>query len=107
MTDPDPARIAELAVEAATAAGRLLLERFDAPATGIERKSSATDMVSDADRDAERLIRELLLRARPGDAILGEEQGEQPGASGLLWVVDPLDGTTNYLYREPMWAVSI
>ena len=104
---PDPVKLEALALEAATAAGDLLLERFNAPPTGVERKSSSTDMVSDADRDAERLIRDILLRARPGDAILGEEQGEQAGGSGLLWVVDPLDGTTNYLYREPIWAVSI
>src|SRR5436305_3487601 len=107
VADPARARVAALAVEAATAAGRLLLERFDAPATGVERKSSATDMVSDADRDAERLIRDHLGRARPHDAILGEEQGEQAGGTGLLWIVDPLDGTTNYLYGEPIWAVSI
>ena len=107
MADPDADRLAEIALEAAAAAGALLLERFVEPATGVERKSSQTDMVSDADRDAERLIRELLGRARPGDAILGEEQGVQAGGTGLVWVVDPLDGTTNYLYRHPIWAVSV
>ncbi|HET7379964.1 MAG TPA: inositol monophosphatase family protein, partial [Gaiellales bacterium] len=107
IPSPDPDQLEALALEAATAAGDLLLERFSGPPTGVERKSSSTDMVSDADRDAERLIRDILLHARPGDAILGEEGGEQAGGSGLLWVVDPLDGTTNYLYREPIWAVSI
>jgi myo-inositol-1(or 4)-monophosphatase len=104
---PDPDLLAEIALAAASAAGALLLERFDEPATGIGRKSSATDMVSDADRDAERLIRDLLKGARPGDSILGEEEGTLPGETGLLWVVDPLDGTTNFLYRQPVWSVSI
>jgi len=64
-------------------------------------------MVSDADRDAERLIRELLAHERPDDGLLGEEGSQAEGASGRRWVVDPLDGTTNYLYRFPMWVVSI
>ncbi len=92
---------------AAVAAGDLLLERFRRPATGVERKSSSTDMVSDADRDAEALIRALIGERRPGDAVLGEEGGRAAGAGDLLWVVDPLDGTTNYLYRQPVWAVSV
>lgn len=96
-----------LAEEAARSAGRLLLERFGRPPTGVDRKSSATDMVSDADREAEGLIRDLLRRERPGDAVLGEERGASSGSGGLLWVVDPLDGTTNYLYRHPIWSVSI
>ena len=107
MTDAEPGRLLEIATSAAVAAGRLLLERFHRPATGVDRKSSATDMVSDADRDAEALIGELIHSRRPHDAILGEESGESGGGSGLLWVVDPLDGTTNYLYRQPVWAVSV
>ncbi|HEY0387456.1 MAG TPA: inositol monophosphatase family protein [Gaiellales bacterium] len=99
-----------LAERAARAAGELLLDRFVRPATGVDRKSSATDMVSDADRDAEALIRELLRGERPGDAILGEEGGGSDAAGSgdqLLWVIDPLDGTTNYLYRHPVWSVSV
>ncbi len=96
-----------LATDAARAAGELLLERFRRPATGVERKSSTTDMVSDADRDAERLIRSMIRRARPGDGLLGEEGDDVPGQSGLVWVVDPLDGTTNFLYGLPIWSVSI
>lgn len=106
-TDVDDDRLLEIALDAARAAGALLLDRFGRPATGIQRKSSATDMVSDADRDAEALIREVIGRARPRDAVLGEESGDAEGASGLRWVVDPLDGTTNYLYRHPVWAVSV
>ena len=67
----------------------------------------STDMVSDADRASERLIVERILAARPGDAILGEEGGERPGTSGVRWIVDPLDGTTNYLYGQPGFCVSI
>jgi myo-inositol-1(or 4)-monophosphatase len=96
----------ELATGAARRAGSLLLEHARAAATGVATKSSATDMVSDADRASERLLRDLLGSTRPHDAILGEEGGESAG-SGLLWVVDPLDGTTNYLYRYPVWSVSI
>jgi fructose-1,6-bisphosphatase/inositol monophosphatase family enzyme len=64
-------------------------------------------MVSDADRDAEALIRDLLVAERPGDGLLGEEGSLVEGSSGRRWVVDPLDGTTNYLYRFPAWAVSV
>jgi len=103
----DHQALLEVAVAAAVAAGDLLLERFRRPATGVKRKSSSTDMVSDADRDAEALIRSLIGERRPGDAVLGEEGGRAAGAGDLLWVVDPLDGTTNYLYRQPLWAVSV
>jgi len=91
----------------ARAAGALLIERYRAPASGVERKSSRTDMVSDADRDAEALIRDLLTAERPEDGLLGEEGSRHDGASGRRWVVDPLDGTTNYLYRFPAWVVSV
>jgi myo-inositol-1(or 4)-monophosphatase len=85
----------------------LLLDRYDGPASGVEQKSSRTDMVSDADRDAEATIRDLLADERPDDGLLGEEGSQADGASGRRWVVDPLDGTTNYLYRFPAWVVSI
>lgn len=64
-------------------------------------------MVSDADRDAEAVIRELLDRERPDDGLLAEEGSHAEAASGRRWVVDPLDGTTNYLYRFPAWVVSV
>jgi len=97
----------ELAVTAARAAGVLLRERFHAPRTGVGTKSTATDMVTDADRAAEALIKEGIHSERPDDSILGEETGEARGSSGLRWVIDPLDGTTNYLFGIPHWAVSI
>ena len=96
-----------IAVEASIAAGSLLLERFREPARGVDRKSSSTDMVSDADRDSEALIRERIRAARPDDAITGEEGDAERGTSGLRWVIDPLDGTTNFLFGIPQWAVSV
>src|SRR4051794_164741 len=105
--DPDDSELLILAEGAARTAGQLLVERFAQPPTGVDRKSSSTDMVSDADREAEQLIRDLIRRERPGDSVLGEERGATAGGGGLLWVVDPLDGTTNYLYRHPTWSVSI
>jgi myo-inositol-1(or 4)-monophosphatase len=97
-----------IAAEAARAAGELLLERFLAGgerATGS--KSTPTDVVSEADVAAERAIRELIANRRPGDAILGEEGGETQEGEGLRWVVDPLDGTVNFLYGLPQWCVSV
>lgn len=73
----------------------------------IDTKSSPTDAVSQMDRGAENRIIEAILSERPDDAILGEEGGERPGSSDVRWVVDPLDGTVNYLYGLPMWGVSI
>ena len=64
-------------------------------------------MVSEMDRGAERLIVEGILAERPDDAILGEEGANQPGTSGVRWIIDPLDGTTNYLYGHSLWSVSI
>jgi myo-inositol-1(or 4)-monophosphatase len=101
-------RLLALAVEVAREAGALLLKRFDA---GSERalasKTSPTDLVSEADLASERLIRECLSAARPHDAFLGEEGGGEDGSSGLTWVVDPLDGTVNFLFGVPQWCVSV
>ncbi|MGZ6707665.1 MAG: inositol monophosphatase family protein [Solirubrobacteraceae bacterium] len=104
MTDPD---LLAVAVDAARAAGAVLVERYEAGARGVETKSSATDMVSEADIEAERAIRALLAQRRPDDAIVGEEGDDRPGTSGLRWIVDPLDGTTNYLFGVPQWSVSV
>jgi myo-inositol-1(or 4)-monophosphatase len=73
----------------------------------VGSKSSSTDMVSDADRAAEDAIAALLRAERPDDGIVGEEGSSVEGASGRRWVVDPLDGTTNYLYGFPQWGVSV
>lgn len=98
----------ELAERAARAAGEVLLARFGAPAEGVESKSSETDPVSEADREAERVIAELLRSKRPDDGRLGEEAAaDVEGTSGRRWVVDPLDGTVNYLYGLRAWCVSV
>lgn len=73
----------------------------------VETKSTATDAVSQMDRGAEERIVGTVLEAFPNDAILGEEGGSRTGSSAARWIVDPLDGTVNYLYRLPNWAVSI
>ncbi len=101
------AALLEVAVRAADAAGAELLRWFRRPAEGLATKSSGTDLVSEADRAAERAILEVIGAARPGDAVLAEEGGVTAGASGLRWVVDPLDGTINFLWGIPHWAVSV
>ena len=73
----------------------------------VESKSTPTDMVTEYDRATEREIVSTLRRMRPEDAIVGEEDGRIDGDSGITWYVDPIDGTTNFLYDIPMWAVSI
>lgn len=107
VTDATPRELLALAEATAREAGALLLRARAAGASGVETKSSATDMVSDADRASERLIVERLRAVRPHDGILGEEGGASTGSSGVRWVIDPLDGTTNYLYGLTHFAVSI
>jgi myo-inositol-1(or 4)-monophosphatase len=97
----------ELAERAARTAGEVLLSYYGRPAEGVASKSSATDLVSDADREAERAIRELLEAERPADGLMAEEGSHSAGDSGRRWVVDPLDGTINFLYGFPAWAVSV
>jgi myo-inositol-1(or 4)-monophosphatase len=102
------AELLDVARAAARASAEVLLGYYgDAP--GVRTKSTDTDLVSEADVNAERAIRALLAERRPGDAILGEEGGETEatGESGVRWVVDPLDGTVNYLFEYPQWCVSI
>jgi myo-inositol-1(or 4)-monophosphatase len=102
------AGLLQLACEQARAAGELLLDRYAAGGRdGVRTKSTPTDLVSDADLQAERLIRDGIAHARPDDALLGEEGDDRPGRSGLRWVVDPLDGTVNFLFSIPHWAVSV
>jgi len=115
VTGPDSGELLGLAVAAAQAAAAMLAAGRPAGPSGRPEvagtKSSPTDVVTEMDRAAEALIRQRLLAARPGDAILGEEGGEEGGRPGgpdrVRWVVDPLDGTVNYLYGLPDWSVSI
>jgi myo-inositol-1(or 4)-monophosphatase len=96
-----------LAEAVAREAGALLRSAYEGPELRVSSKSTPTDLVSEADHAAERLIRERLAAARPDDGVLGEEGGEHAGSSGVHWVVDPLDGTVNFLFGLPQWAVSI
>jgi len=114
-TDGDGEAAAELldvAVEAARRAGSFLLDG-QRQTHSVDTKSSDTDMVSEMDRGAEALVRGVLAERRPGDEILGEEGGEGGGVAegdtptGVRWLVDPLDGTTNFLYGFPAWSVSV
>ena len=97
----------ELAERVAREAGAQLLAAFGGPALGVEAKSTPTDLVSAADKAAETLIVGRISAARPGDGFLGEEGADEAGSSGLRWIVDPLDGTANFLFGLPQWAVSI
>ena len=112
VADADRERLRELldvATEAALTGGALLRARFEAGREArVSSKTTPTDPVSDADRESQREIRALLSRRRPQDAFLAEEEGaDQGGSSGLRWVVDPLDGTVNFLYGIPQWSVSV
>ncbi|MEQ6902043.1 inositol monophosphatase family protein [Nocardioides sp. YIM 152588] len=104
-TSPDPRTLADLA--AAVAAEAAALVRSHAGVGVADTKSSEVDVVTVADRAAEELIRARLLAARPDDAILGEEGDDVAGTSGVRWIVDPIDGTVNFLYGRPEHAVSI
>ena len=98
--------LAIVAWEAAQRAGRFL--HHERPEDlEVQSKSTPQDAVSDMDRGAEERIIDAILAARPEDGILGEEGGERVGTSGVRWIVDPLDGTVNYLYGQPNWGVSI
>ncbi|MDA0633030.1 inositol monophosphatase family protein [Nonomuraea sp. MCN248] len=105
-----PAGFLRLAEDIAREAGDMLLAKRPAMSTrsaDIQTKSSPTDVVTVLDRASEQLIRERILAVRPGDRILGEEEGDHPGETDVRWVVDPIDGTVNFLYGLSDWAVSI
>ena len=97
----------DLAAELARRAGQLVLAARRGGIVSADTKSSATDMVTEHDRASEHLIVEALRAARPDDAIVGEEGTADDGTSGIHWLIDPLDGTTNFLYGLPGYAVSI
>lgn len=95
-----------LATQAAAAGAAEVVSRAAAPGT-VSTKSSATDPATDADRASEDAIVEVIRRHRPYDGIIGEERGLRSGSSGYRWVIDPLDGTVNFLYGIPVFAVSV
>ena len=96
----------ELATAIAREAGSVARARFHDPRT-IRTKTSEIDLVTDVDHALDRLIRERILAARPNDALLTEENTAAAGSSGVRWIVDPLDGTTNYAHAFPHFAISI
>lgn len=97
----------DLAVDIAREAGELARRRRDEGVSIAASKSSLADIVTEADREVEALIRARLSAERPDDGFLGEESGGGEGASGITWVVDPIDGTVNYASGIPLYAVSI
>src|SRR5947209_228979 len=110
MPESDEQRLLVVAREAAGAGAAELRPRFGRRAEGVQTKSTPTDPVSEADMAAERAIRGVLARLRPADAILAEEGGASlagAGETGVRWVVDPLDGTVNFLFGIPAFAVSV
>jgi myo-inositol-1(or 4)-monophosphatase len=106
IANPDPHELLGLAREAAHEAGRLVR---NAPIQSLTMvtKSSPTDLVSEMDRASEKLILEMILSARPHDGLIGEEGTLKPSESGLSWLVDPIDGTANYLRGLPNYSISI
>ena len=99
--------LAGIALDVARAAAELVRGRAAAGVAVADTKTSATDVVTEADRASETLIRRLLRERRPDDAFLGEEGADEAGTSGVRWVIDPIDGTVNFLYGLPAYAVSI
>ncbi|WP_448231094.1 inositol monophosphatase family protein [Microbacterium lacticum] len=96
-----------LAEQIAREAGELARRRRDEGVRIAATKSALADIVTEADREVETLIRARLAAARPGDGFLGEESGAERGSTQITWVVDPIDGTVNYAYGIPHYAVSI
>lgn len=107
MADVDAGKLTELAIEVAREAGSLAVRRRAVGVDVAATKSTPTDVVTAVDREAEELIHGRLLAARPDDGVLGEEGASVAGTSGVTWVIDPIDGTVNYLYGLPTYAVSI
>ncbi|MGV9241584.1 inositol monophosphatase family protein, partial [Streptomyces nigra] len=107
MTDAPPSDLLALAREAARRAGDLLRDGRPADLAVAATKSSPIDVVTEMDIAAEKLITDVISGRRPQDGFLGEEGAATEGTSGVRWVIDPLDGTVNYLYGLPTWSVSI
>jgi myo-inositol-1(or 4)-monophosphatase len=114
MSGPGEVRVGDaadellaVAVEVARGAADLARDLRERGVSGITTKSTATDVVTAADRATERYVRDALRQRRPGDTVLGEEAGQSTGTGSVRWIVDPIDGTVNYLYGLPWYAVSL
>lgn len=103
---PAPAELRELAGKLATGAGELI-RAHRREHLSVDTKTTPTDMVTEVDHAVEAYLRAELARARPRDAVLGEEAGGRAGSSGVRWVLDPIDGTVNFVLGLPQYAVSI
>jgi len=104
---PPAGELLEVALQLTREAGTLLQAGRPAGPLRVTSKTTPTDVVTEMDHAAEALITETLARLRPDDGMLGEEGTDHPGTSGVRWIVDPLDGTVNYLYDLGNWAVSV
>jgi myo-inositol-1(or 4)-monophosphatase len=100
-------RLLAIALSVTRGAAELARQMRVEGVTGVTTKSTATDVVTAADQATERYVREELHRLRPDDAVLGEEAGQTAGGGTVRWIVDPIDGTVNYLYGIPHYAVSL
>lgn len=107
MVDPNPLELLSLAERLASEAAALVLDGLTRARSSVTTKSSVTDMVTEMDRAAESVIVTGIRAARPTDAIVGEEGANDAGSSGISWFVDPIDGTTNYVYALPGFGISI
>ena len=107
LSEPLLRELEALAVSAAGVAGTLIVRERPRGLGVLDTKSSVNDIVTVMDQRSEALLRAHLLDARPDDAILGEEDGTSAGTSGVTWVIDPIDGTVNYLYEIPAYCVSV
>ncbi|MGY2001845.1 inositol monophosphatase family protein [Blastococcus sp. SYSU DS1024] len=104
---PAPGALLELAVAAAREAAALVARGRESAGERITTKSSPVDVVTAVDTASEELLVRRLLAARPADGVLGEEGAAREGTSGVRWIVDPIDGTVNFLYDIPAYAVSV
>ncbi|AXE55124.1 inositol monophosphatase family protein [Aurantimicrobium sp. MWH-Uga1] len=102
-----PTELLDIARTVATEAGELVARRRREGVTVAATKSTSIDVVTLADRECEEFVKARLAQLRPEDGFYGEEGGDSTGTSGLTWIVDPIDGTVNYLYGIPQYAVSI
>jgi myo-inositol-1(or 4)-monophosphatase len=101
-----PEDLAHLAVELAEGAAAIVRDRHQG-VQAVEVKSTATDLVTEVDRAAERWLVDQLAARRPGDAVLGEEGGDRAGSNAVRWLLDPIDGTVNFVLGIPQFAVSV
>jgi myo-inositol-1(or 4)-monophosphatase len=103
----EPGDLLDLAASTALEAGRLVADAHRGHVVVADTKSSPTDVVTATDVASERLILDRILSARPGDGFVGEEGNDLPSSTGVVWIADPIDGTVNFLYGIPQFAISI